>query len=210
MGGARTYVSVRPNARSSISFSSSVASGRPSKTSSSSTITWHVEHASDPSHAPSSSTSFACAISSIDSPTGASSITYSSPSLSTNTTRIVSPPLESRFPLLLLLLLLQHSARAAAALGAFAPRDAARPPPSPFTPAKPCHCTRGAGAGAEHALIHCFSTHRLPPTAAIGVAALVHDCKSIIVVPRRTRYAAADIVRCNDVAPGASESRRRI
>lgn len=46
-----TYVSVNPNAKSSISFSSSEGSSILSKYSGSQ-ITWQVEHASDPSQAP--------------------------------------------------------------------------------------------------------------------------------------------------------------
>jgi hypothetical protein len=45
-------VSVKPKAKSSISFSSSVASSILSYIASSSTITWHVEQEQDPSHAP--------------------------------------------------------------------------------------------------------------------------------------------------------------
>lgn len=45
-------VSVRPNARSSMSFSSSVGSGIASYMPSSSTMTWHVEHAHEPPQAP--------------------------------------------------------------------------------------------------------------------------------------------------------------
>src|ERR1700722_981437 len=62
-------VSVRPNARSSMSSSSSVAVFtflyQPG-----STITWHVEHASEPSQAPSISTLCLWAISSTDRPAG--------------------------------------------------------------------------------------------------------------------------------------------
>ena len=51
-GRARpTHVSVKPNARSSMSFSSSVGSGSWLYTAGS-RITWHVEHASEPSQAP--------------------------------------------------------------------------------------------------------------------------------------------------------------
>lgn len=46
-----SHVSVSPKARSSISSSSSLASGKSSKTSPE-TITWHVEHAHTPSQAP--------------------------------------------------------------------------------------------------------------------------------------------------------------
>lgn len=46
------YVSVSPKARSSISFSSSSGSGNLSYRSWSSTMTWHVEQAKEPSHAP--------------------------------------------------------------------------------------------------------------------------------------------------------------
>lgn len=46
------YVSVSPKARSNMSFSSSVASGSRSYCCWSSTMTWQVEHARDPSHAP--------------------------------------------------------------------------------------------------------------------------------------------------------------
>lgn len=45
-------VSVRPKARSSMSFSSSSASGMRSKNSSSLTMTWQVEQAQEPPHAP--------------------------------------------------------------------------------------------------------------------------------------------------------------
>lgn len=45
-------VSVSPNARSSMSFSSSSGSGILSYMSLSSTMTWQVEHAHDPPHAP--------------------------------------------------------------------------------------------------------------------------------------------------------------
>ena len=48
----RRLVSVRPKARSSMSFSSSSASGMRSKYLSSVTITWQVEHAQDPPQAP--------------------------------------------------------------------------------------------------------------------------------------------------------------
>lgn len=47
-----SHVSVSPNARSSISFSSSSGSGSLSYRSWSSTMTWQVEHASEPSQAP--------------------------------------------------------------------------------------------------------------------------------------------------------------
>lgn len=46
-----THVSSSPNARSSMSFSSSSASGSLSKISGS-RMTWHVEHATERSHAP--------------------------------------------------------------------------------------------------------------------------------------------------------------
>lgn len=55
----RRLVSVRPNARSSMSFSSSSGSGILSKYSSSRTITWQVEQAQEPPHAPSISKSCA-------------------------------------------------------------------------------------------------------------------------------------------------------
>lgn len=45
-------VSVSPKARSNMSFSSSDGSSILSKVSGSSTITWHVEQAQDPPHAP--------------------------------------------------------------------------------------------------------------------------------------------------------------
>lgn len=48
----KTHVSVRPNARSSISFSSSLGSGMRSYISSFSTMTWQVEQAADPPQAP--------------------------------------------------------------------------------------------------------------------------------------------------------------
>mmetsp|Transcript_584 Transcript_584/g.1096 ORF Transcript_584/g.1096 Transcript_584/m.1096 type:complete len:212 (-) Transcript_584:188-823(-) len=82
-------VSVKPKAKSSMSSSSSSGSSSISYWSSSSIITWHVEHAKEPSQAPSSSMSFICAISRRFFPTGAC-ISYSSPSLSTKTTRIFS------------------------------------------------------------------------------------------------------------------------
>ena len=56
----RTHVSVSPNARSSMSASSSLGSFSCAYTCGS-RMTWHVEHARLPSHAPSSSTSCACA-----------------------------------------------------------------------------------------------------------------------------------------------------
>lgn len=49
------HVSVRPKAMSSMSSSSSLASGRPSNTSSD-RMTWHVEQAHTPSHAPATPT----------------------------------------------------------------------------------------------------------------------------------------------------------
>src|SRR5487761_136041 len=69
----RREVLVRPKARSSMSSSSSVASFS-SSYHSGSTITWQVEQANEPSQAPSMSTSFWCAISSTDRPTGASTV----------------------------------------------------------------------------------------------------------------------------------------
>lgn len=48
----RRLVSVRPKARSSMSFSSSSGSGILSYRSSFCTMTWHVEQAQDPPHAP--------------------------------------------------------------------------------------------------------------------------------------------------------------
>src|SRR5438132_1355311 len=64
-------VAVRPKARSSMSSSSSLASFS-SSYHSGSTITWHVEQASEPSQAPSISMSLRCATSSTDRPSGAS------------------------------------------------------------------------------------------------------------------------------------------
>src|SRR5438067_2159931 len=64
-------VLVRPKARSSMSSSSSLASCS-SSYHSGSTITWQVEQASEPSQAPSISTSLRCAISRTDNPSGAS------------------------------------------------------------------------------------------------------------------------------------------
>lgn len=51
-GEVRTHVSVSPKARSSMSFSSSDGSGILSYISSSSTMTWQVEHAAEPPQAP--------------------------------------------------------------------------------------------------------------------------------------------------------------
>src|SRR5262249_35917768 len=67
----RREVWVRPKARSSMSSSSSLAVGRISYHSGS-TMTWQVEQASEPSQAPSRSMLLRCAISSTDSPLGAS------------------------------------------------------------------------------------------------------------------------------------------
>ena len=47
-----THVSVKPKAKSSMSSSSSSGSSSISYWSSSSIITWHVEHAKEPSQAP--------------------------------------------------------------------------------------------------------------------------------------------------------------
>eukprot|EP00308_Calcidiscus_leptoporus_P026811 CAMPEP_0119359826 /NCGR_PEP_ID=MMETSP1334-20130426/7617_1 /TAXON_ID=127549 /ORGANISM="Calcidiscus leptoporus, Strain RCC1130" /LENGTH=124 /DNA_ID=CAMNT_0007374565 /DNA_START=287 /DNA_END=658 /DNA_ORIENTATION=- len=49
-------------------------------------MTWHVEHASEPSHAPSRSTSFACATSSSVLPSGAETHTSSPLSMKTTST----------------------------------------------------------------------------------------------------------------------------
>src|SRR5262249_53579029 len=64
-------VCVRPNARSSMSSSSSLA-GASFSNQTASTTTWQVEQASEPSQAPSMSTWLRWAISSTDSPIGAS------------------------------------------------------------------------------------------------------------------------------------------
>src|SRR6185369_38531 len=76
----RRDVWVKPKARSSMSSSSSLA---PSSTSyhSGSTITWQVEQASEPSQAPSRSILLRWAISSTESPRGASTSTRSPPAL---------------------------------------------------------------------------------------------------------------------------------
>jgi len=57
----RRLVSVRPKAKSSMSFSSSSGSSILSNISGSETITWQVEQAHEPPHAPSISRSLACA-----------------------------------------------------------------------------------------------------------------------------------------------------
>ena len=57
----RRLVSVRPKAKSSMSFSSSSGSSILSNMSGSETITWQVEQAHEPPHAPSISRSLACA-----------------------------------------------------------------------------------------------------------------------------------------------------
>ena len=64
-------VSVSPNARSSMSSSSSVGSAS-FLNQAASTMTWQVEQASEPSQAPSMSMPCWCAISSTDRPSGAS------------------------------------------------------------------------------------------------------------------------------------------
>ena len=112
-------VSVKPNARSNMSFSSSVASGILSYNSSDSTITWQVEQAQEPPHAPveimvspppvrlgtcgsnipSISKSLACAMSSRLAPLETSNLCWS-PSLSTKVTCSLSA--ELAFPSVLL------------------------------------------------------------------------------------------------------------
>jgi len=99
---------VRPKARSNISFSSSVASGNFENRIGSFTITWQVEQAHEPSHAPnkmskfqinylffvekpSKSTSFLCAISKIDVPTGSEAFFKKFPSLSKKLTETKDP-----------------------------------------------------------------------------------------------------------------------
>lgn len=110
-------VSVNPNARSNISFSSSEGSSILSNISGSSTITWQVEQAQDPPQAPifkiqlaypcfvdnmpsdldipSISRSFACAMSSRLSPSDTCNSTFV-PSLSMNVTLILSTWLEPK------------------------------------------------------------------------------------------------------------------
>ncbi len=79
-------VSVRPSAKSSMSSSSSSGSGNESKTFSS-RITWHVEQAISPPHAPSTSISLSWATSRRDWPKDPSTVS-SSPSASTKRTLI--------------------------------------------------------------------------------------------------------------------------
>lgn len=64
----KTYVSVKPNAKSNISFSSSSGSGILSYMLWSAMMTWQVEHAAEPPQAPSTSRSYSWAISSRLSP----------------------------------------------------------------------------------------------------------------------------------------------
>jgi hypothetical protein len=78
-------VSVRPKARSSMSFSSSSGSSILLYMSSEETMTWHVEQAHDPPQAPSISRSLACAMSSRLLPSATSNV-CDCPSLSMNVT----------------------------------------------------------------------------------------------------------------------------
>ena len=80
-------VSLKPKARSSMSFSSSDGSSMRAYSLASSTTTWQVEHAKDPSHAPSKSMSFACATSSRFWPSSAPTVTTSSSGVTKTTLR---------------------------------------------------------------------------------------------------------------------------